>query len=81
MVIKGSDEREIVSQKSQCLKSRFDPRLSRLLTLDFFIFMKMSAARILICLTLPKKFRILRDSNTLGYLLKLYKVDNSAWRQ
>jgi len=35
--------------------------------------MKMSAARILIRLTLPKKFRILSDSNTLGYLLKVDK--------
>lgn len=37
--------------------------------------MKMSAARILVHLTLPKKFRKLSDSNALGNLLKLYKVD------
>ncbi|GEB73261.1 hypothetical protein PCA01_39710 [Pseudoalteromonas carrageenovora] len=39
------------------------------------IFMKMSAARKLDYLTLPKNFRKLSDSNTLGNLLKLYKVD------
>ncbi|ALS34563.1 hypothetical protein PTRA_b0019 [Pseudoalteromonas translucida KMM 520] len=37
--------------------------------------MKMSAARILVHLTLPKNFRKLSYSNNLGYLLKLYKVD------
>ncbi|ADT70350.1 hypothetical protein PSM_B0310 [Pseudoalteromonas sp. SM9913] len=37
--------------------------------------MKMSAARILVHLTLLKSFRKLCDSNTLGYLLKLYKLD------
>jgi len=40
--------------------------------------MKMSAARILVNLTLPKNFRKLSYSNTLGNLLKLYKVDKSA---
>ena len=38
--------------------------------------MKMSDARKLVHLTLPKNFRKLSDSNALGYLLKLYKVDN-----
>jgi len=37
--------------------------------------MKMSAVRILVNLTLPKNFRKLCDSNTLGNLLKLYKVN------
>ena len=32
--------------------------------------MKMSAACILVHLTLPKNFRKLNDSNALGYLLK-----------
>ncbi|ALS33077.1 hypothetical protein PNIG_p0051 (plasmid) [Pseudoalteromonas nigrifaciens] len=37
--------------------------------------MKMSCSRILIYLTLLKNFRKLSDSNTLGYLLKLYKAE------
>ncbi|ASM51841.1 hypothetical protein PESP_b0251 [Pseudoalteromonas espejiana DSM 9414] len=37
--------------------------------------MKMSAARKLDYLTLPKNSRRLSNSNTLGNLLKLYKVD------
>ncbi|KAF7779723.1 hypothetical protein PMAN_a0646 [Pseudoalteromonas marina] len=37
--------------------------------------MKVSAARILVNLTLPKNFRKLCDSNTLGNLLKLYNVE------
>jgi len=37
--------------------------------------MKMSAAHILVHLTLPKKFRKLSDSNAFDNLLKLYKVD------
>lgn len=39
------------------------------------IFMKMSTARILVNLTLPKIVRKLSDSNTLGNLLKLYNVE------
>jgi len=50
--------------------------VNRLVKLFFpHIFMKMSAARILVHLTLSKNFRKLSYSNTLGYLLKLYKVD------
>ncbi|MBE0384242.1 hypothetical protein PCARR_b0188 [Pseudoalteromonas carrageenovora IAM 12662] len=37
--------------------------------------MKISATRKLDYLTLPKNFRKLSVSNTLGNLLKLYKVD------
>ncbi|KAF7763294.1 hypothetical protein PUND_b0658 [Pseudoalteromonas undina] len=37
--------------------------------------MKMSAVRILVHLTLPKKFRKLSDSNALDNLLKPYKID------
>ena len=40
--------------------------------------MKMSTARILVHLTLPKIFRKLSYSNVLGNLLK---VDKLAWRR
>ena len=40
--------------------------------------MKMSDARILVLLTLPKKFIKLSDSKALGNLLKLYKVEKMS---
>ena len=43
--------------------------------------MKVSAARILVNLTLPKEVRKLSDSNTLGNLLKLFNVEKLSWRR
>ena len=40
--------------------------------------MRMSAVRILMHLTLPKKIRKFSDSNALGNLLKLHKVGKGA---